>query len=183
MDPALRELLRSGADAELEEVEAIVRLDRPHVDVAGVRIVARFGPVATCRLRPDLILATWHDDNVVSLKCSRPLGPEPAVNIGTGGSGSAPTRDGRRPPTVTPTGAGVVVGVVDWGCDFDHANLKHPDGTTRLLGLWDQRGPANDQTPQPYGYGTFHDRQSIDKALEQWSAVRRARLPPGGRRS
>ncbi len=81
MDPALRELLRSGADAEPEEVEAIIRLDRPHVDVAGVRIVARFGPVATCRLRRDLILATWHDDNVVSLKCPRALGPEPAVDV------------------------------------------------------------------------------------------------------
>jgi hypothetical protein len=165
MDPALRELLRSGADAELEEVEAIIRLDQPHVDVAGVRIMARFGPVATCRLLPDLILATWHDDNVVSLKCPRALGPEPVVDVGSRGDGSPPARDDRRPPTVTPTGAGVVVGVVDWGCDFDHPNLKHPDGTTRLLGLWDQRGPANDRSPQPYGYGTFHDRQRINAAL------------------
>src|SRR5262245_51882864 len=97
MDPALRELLRSGAATA--DIEAIIRLDQPRVDVAGVRLVARFGRVATCRLRPALILRTWHDENVVSLKRSRPLGPEPGVDdVSTRGLPLHPIEgDGRRP--------------------------------------------------------------------------------------
>lgn len=166
MDPALCELLRSGAD-DADEVEAIIRLDRPHVDVTGVRIVSRFGPVATCRLRCDSILRTWHDDNVASLKRPRALGPEPPWHDEP--AGNLPPRaiatDRRRPPDVALTGAGVVVGVVDWGCDFDHPNLKHGDGSTRLLGLWDQRGPPGVASPRPYGYGTLYRPTEIDDAL------------------
>lgn len=165
MDPALCELLRSGANSE--EVEAIIRVQRPHVDVTGVRLVARFGPVATCRLRRETILRTWRDDNVVSLKAARSLGPEPLWE--SDGVGNYPLRavdgDRRRPLDVALTGAGIVVGVVDWGCDFDHPNFKHGDGSTRLLGMWDQRGPANDACPQPYAYGSFYSSTQIDAAL------------------
>ena len=75
MDPALHELLTG--DDRAGEVEAIIRLDRPDVDVAGVRIVARFGPVATCRLQAATASwPRWHDDNVLSLKAARRSAPK-----------------------------------------------------------------------------------------------------------
>jgi subtilisin family serine protease len=36
------------------------------------------------------------------------------------------------------TGAGVIVGIFDTGIDFRHGDFRNPDGTTRLLYIWDQ---------------------------------------------
>ena len=53
---------------------------------------------------------------------------------------------------------------MDWGCDFAHPNFLNEDGSTRLLALWDQRGPARGGT-NPYGYGTIHRSDDINRAL------------------
>src|SRR6266498_5214471 len=76
MDPALWELLRR-ADPREEEIEAIIRLDQPQTGVAGVRIISRFGPIATCRLKREKILAVREEENVLSLKATRVFSPEP----------------------------------------------------------------------------------------------------------
>src|SRR5829696_2822062 len=122
MDPALTELLlRSEEAAEDPVVEAIVRLRRPGLDVPGVRIVSRFGSIATCRLAASSILEVRKHPNVASLKAPRRMGPELDSPDASGApidpSGFRPT-DIRRPPGLSLTGAGVVVGVVDWGLDI-----------------------------------------------------------------
>jgi Subtilase family len=166
MDPALREFLRRSTDRDSQEVEAIVRLDRPQARVAGLRIVSRFGCIATCRLRKDSILDVHRNDHVVSLKAARALGPEHRQQAGDPApERSRPDGDRRRPHGLSLTGAGVTVGFVDWGCDFDHPNFKRRDGSTRFRALWDQRGPVARRFPQPYGYGTVHDRSQINRAL------------------
>jgi phosphatidylserine/phosphatidylglycerophosphate/cardiolipin synthase-like enzyme len=237
-------------------VEAIIRLRRPHAEPPGVRVVARFGRVATCRLRLAAVPGVWAHPDVVSLKAARPLSPEDAASgadevtepARTAGRShpcehhveERPARSvpdalaghrrahpigrdiPRRPAGLPLTGAGVVVGAVDWGLDIDHPNFKHPDGSTRLVALWDQRSPERRQPeaapagtgpagtapdslgpdslgpdslgpagtgldrtvpdrtvpdsaeldgtaaepPEPYGYGTVHSRQQIDRALQ-----------------
>lgn len=165
MDPALQHLLREEAADRV--IEAIIRLRHPRVVVPGVRIVARFARIATCRLRVGAVRRVWSHPDVASLKAARRLGPEvdpPIPHVGRGEP--APPR---RPPGVRPTGAGVVIGVVDWGFDVDHPNLRHADGTTRVIALWDQRSapPRSDRgrSPRPYGYGVVHSRARIDAAL------------------
>ncbi|MCW5806468.1 MAG: S8 family serine peptidase [Deltaproteobacteria bacterium] len=59
-----------------------------------------------------------------------------------------------------------MIGLVDWGLDFTHPNLRARDGRTRLLALWDQR-PGRAHGPRPYGYGTVHGRGAIDRALAE----------------
>lgn len=60
-------------------------------------------------------------------------------------------------------GSGVVVGVVDFGCDVAHRNLRHPNNGTRLRALWDQGNPA--RPSDGVAYGVVHRTADIDAAL------------------
>lgn len=164
MDPALRELLRRDGRGE---IEAIMRLVAPEVAIPGVRVVARFGDVVTCRI-PAAEVERVHDDpRCVSLKASRPLGPEPE----SGDAGPAPLEvlptDVRRPPGLDLSGAGVVLGLADFDLAFAHPSFLRTPTASRLLGLWDQRGGRTRLSPEPYGYGRYFPAAKIDAALEQ----------------
>ena len=68
-----------------------------------------------------------------------------------------------------------MVASVDWGVDLASAALRWPDdpttaprhkpGGTRFLSFWDQRDQALGPRASPYGYGSVHDREEIDRAL------------------
>ncbi|MBB5788967.1 S8 family serine peptidase [Jiangella mangrovi] len=171
MDPALWQLLRAERATPDSEIEAIVRLRDARAVVPGVRLVARFGRIATCRLPVGAVPAVRRHPAVRSLKASRRYGPDPPVSLGASSGAAGGDRPGtRRPPELDAaglTGDGVVVGVVDWWLDVDHPAFRDAAGRTRLLALWDQRsrddggGPA----PEPYGYGRVHDRAAVDAAL------------------
>lgn len=159
MDPALRELLEGDPE---EEVPVIVRLRDPEEPPPDVRIVARLGPIATCRVTRDTIVGLRAHEAVVSVKAPRDVVAEPQPPpVPTSGEAWA---DVRRPRNEFATGQGIVVGVVDWGFDFAHPDFRRPDGGTRLLALWDQRG-GNGPPADPYGYGVVHTREAIDQAL------------------
>ena len=60
--------------------------------------------------------------------------------------------------------------VLDWGFDFAHPNFRNADGSTRILGLWDQSagaagGAGGAGGVEPYGYGRSFARDAIDAAL------------------
>jgi hypothetical protein len=161
MDPALRELLRIEAGPPDQVIEAVIRTRRVGQEIRGVRMVARFGTVATCRLRLDAVATVHADPEVISLKASRSVLPQQDLcgTRATAGTLEVFDADDRL------TGRGVILGVVDWGLDVDHPNFLNADGTTRLLALWDQRAAPGPDSPQPYGYGVLHDRVQIDAAL------------------
>ena len=145
-----------------DEVAALVRLAPGAPPPPGVRVVARFGDVATVRLRRGDLLATRAESVILSIKASRDVRPEPATPGREGGPRRAASR--RWPGAGAPTGRGSLIGVVDWGCDFAHPNLLSSTGRTRLLALWDQRASRR-RPPSPYGYGVVHDAAAIDRAL------------------
>ena len=181
MDPALWELLRGEEEAgEDRELEAIIRLAKPGIEIPDVWMVARFGTIATCRLLASDVVAVHDRDDVVSLKAARRLGEARELDpLGPPALHAAPRGrpiDLRRPPDLDVSGKGVVLGQVDWGVDVASPAFRRPrdadkdgdsmeSGGTRFLALWDQRDLARGAPPQPYGYGAVHDRAAIDRAL------------------
>ena len=69
------------------------------------------------------------------------------------------------------TGRGVVVGDVDTGVDWAHGDFLNPDGTSRILYLWDTSVTTAGKTPEAlfgmtgFNYGTVWTKQEIDDGL------------------
>lgn len=60
-------------------------------------------------------------------------------------------------------GKGVIVGIVDGGCDFAHKNFLTEDGQTRLKKLWVQWQDSGGSGP--VGYGALYEPAHINEAL------------------
>ena len=157
MDPALQELT-TGPEDDLLEV--IVKLAEAQSPPPGLRIIARFGPVATGRLRRGDIQRVWAHPAVLSLKAPRLL----EFARGPAAPAAVRQQDVRR-PAVPERGRGVVVGVIDWGLDVASPAFRHASGATRLSGLWDQRELPGAIGQTSYGYGRIFDAAAIDQAL------------------
>ncbi len=60
-------------------------------------------------------------------------------------------------------GQGILIAVIDSGVDYTHADFRNPDGTTRILAIWDQNVPGD--PPAGYTLGTEYTKAQIDEAL------------------
>ncbi|ABS26014.1 S8 family peptidase [Anaeromyxobacter sp. Fw109-5] len=176
LDPRLQALIerkrrgfipRATASTDRGEIPVIARVADPAAwrALADIREGTELGPardggvLVTGRVPVDRIESLRQEPTVLSLKAATLLRP----------TLDATTRSMGARKTLLPAGArgaqgqGVVIGVIDFGCDFVHRNFRNPDGSTRLLALWDQDG-----TPRAKGragYGRVHERADIDKAL------------------
>ena len=186
-DPWLKEtLLRrtgstsgEGAPEEVgaQEIPVIARLRRPEVDVPGLAIVARYGPIVTGRTSLSRVVDVRRHANIVSLKGSRPYEASLDRSVPDIGASAQQLQAAVGLPGLS--GRGTVIGFPDWGVDFGHRSLRDappanasavgspPGGRTRLMALWDQRGPQNEHSPAPFGYGRAFARREIDAALAQ----------------
>jgi subtilisin family serine protease len=62
-------------------------------------------------------------------------------------------------------GTGILVGIIDSGCDFTHPDLKTASGNSRIKFLWDMTKPLAANTPSPFGYGQEWNNTDIDLGL------------------
>lgn len=62
------------------------------------------------------------------------------------------------------SGRGILVGIVDSGVDYRHPAFRNPDGSSRILSLWDQSIPGN--PPNGYATGTEYTKEMLDAALQ-----------------
>lgn len=161
MDPALQEYIFQ--EAQESELEAIVKLVDADVAPVGLKIVARFGDIATCRLPVGQIHEVWSHEAVRSLKAPRYVNGEPIPTDDTEQETiSIPTRKHQQQYS----GKGVVIGIVDWGFDFTHSNFIDPEtGHTRFLAIWDQTAPYH-PSAEKYGYGQVYSQNEINRALQ-----------------
>lgn len=61
------------------------------------------------------------------------------------------------------TGEGVLVACIDSGIDYSHPDFRNPDGSSRILRLWDQT--IQGDPPEGYFLGTEYTKEEIDAAL------------------
>ncbi len=160
MDAALWEALEGDED---DEIEAVIRLRDPAVSPPEARIITQFDNIATCRIHRRDVLSVHASDDVLSLKAAELLSA--ALDIPGVEESLLERAENQRPEDVPETGRGTVVGFLDWGFDFAHPDFRHPDGSTRLLALWDQHLESGDR-PNKYGYGIIYGPDEIDAALE-----------------
>jgi subtilisin family serine protease/outer membrane protein OmpA-like peptidoglycan-associated protein len=151
MDPALQELLEAGE--AVDEVSIVVRLQDTVPPPAGLRIVARLGPIATARIERGAIWQIYGHPAIVSVKAPRWLASEygPIIDVQDAEQVDVLESDQRRPSGIEQTGRGCVIALIDWGCDFAHPDFVSDTGVSRVRALWDQRSSAWDGNR--YGYG------------------------------
>lgn len=90
-----------------------------------------------------------------------------------------------RPPAgETPmTGAGVVVGIIDFGLDFTLEDFIDQAGGTRIAFLWDQALEPRDQerSPNRFGYGVEYNANDINLARQASDPFKLVRHEPDPR--
>lgn len=74
------------------------------------------------------------------------------------------------------SGAGVLVGIIDSGIDYESEDFRNEDGTTRIMALWDQTIAG--KPPEGYTIGTEYTKDQIDEALSLTSREERYRVVP-----
>lgn len=164
MDPALIELAEAGNSDDV--VRAVVRLRDGPVP-SGLRLVSRFGDVATCRLRRGDIASLRK--RVASMKAGRTLTFEPVRKKQSGfqiDTDDFLPADQRPGAELGYTGRGTVLAALDWGIDFTSPDFRNPDGSTRFLAIWDQSTREGVSNLPPFGYGRIFTRATINEALK-----------------
>ena len=77
-------------------------------------------------------------------------------------------------------GQGILVAVIDSGIDYENADFRNADGSTRIRYLWDQSlAPAEGRVPpEGYSIGAEYTAAQINEALRQPSIQERRRIVP-----
>ncbi len=77
-------------------------------------------------------------------------------------------------------GQGVLIAVIDSGIDYERADFRNLDGTTRIRNLWDQsllpREAEGETAPEGYGIGVEYTQERINEALGAQMPEERMRL-------
>ena len=77
-------------------------------------------------------------------------------------------------PALALRGEGVLIGIVDTGIDYTNPLFQNPDGSTRIVSIWDQSQPTlpqeeenvlNTGFSQQFLYGRIYEREEINTAL------------------
>ena len=115
----------------------------------GIEVNSRVGNRMTARV-PLALLSTLLDtpglDRVRVAERCKPNLDNSALDVGINTIRTVP------PPAFTgQTGTGVLVGDVDSGIDYTNPDFQKPDGTTRIVSIWDQTTPGT--PPAGFSYG------------------------------
>lgn len=109
---------------------------REELEALGVQVRTLRNGRATVTVLPEDLPALAAHPEVFSIALPRPV--HPVLSKSLPDTGIPPLRTFSNGSFSGATGAGVVVGVVDSGIDFDHPNFQDAQGNTRIAFLLDQ---------------------------------------------
>lgn len=164
MDSALKELILQGTPDE--EVEILLKLVDPDKIPDLARVITQFGNIATVRAFRKDIPTIYNSPYVFSAKAARITGVNRHVESMEGMSSSFISPSDIRAFPGMPKGNKIIMGIIDWGIDFDHPAFRDKHGNTRIISIWDQSLPTTENSPTPFGYGKVFSRSQINHALK-----------------
>lgn len=116
--------------------------------------------IITARIAPAHLEDLRNNPCVESLKCGHLL----RTNLKVSTENTKARADLLPQNHIADGGDGVIVGIIDKGCDFAHRNFLKPSGESRLLSIWHQDGEAT--AASPLGYGREYLTDNINAALQ-----------------
>jgi len=127
----------------------------------GVEVRGRVGAVASLAVPASALASVAALPQVIWLKAAHGYRTQNDVSTS---SGFVASRDANA--TFGTKGAGVILAVVDTGIDWTNPDFRKVDGTSRILGIWDQT-VTDPLHPPPAGFtfGAFYPKSVIDTAL------------------
>ncbi|YBV93567.1 S8 family peptidase (plasmid) [Bacillus sp. PK9-021] len=133
------------------------------------------GRIVTAKVSVDELENIRQSPGVLSLKATRPVKPLLNKTIEEIGA-----RNDLLPPGAAKDhgGQGIVVGIVDFGCDFVHRNFRNQDGSTRVLAFWEQG--AENVTGSSVKDGRVYTRDEINNALNSPQPYENLGYPSSG---
>ena len=119
-------------------VDVFVSLTGPSPDMIealGGRVVARVGSLLGARVPLSALSALRADGRVRYVQAARRV--KPTNDLAMQDIRASQVRTVSNGVFTGATGSGVIVGVFDTGIDWSHPDFQNPDGTTRILYIWD----------------------------------------------
>ncbi|MEP7027441.1 MAG: S8 family serine peptidase [Candidatus Eisenbacteria bacterium] len=131
-------------------VSAIVRgpVSADALRAMGVEVGTQVGDITTVRLPMSAAAQVSRLPGVEGIRLALPYTLHHDLSIPDARANNKRTQS---PPLAGFNGNNVVIGLIDSGIDYQHDDFKNPDGTTRLLSIWDQT--TGGTAPIPYNYG------------------------------
>lgn len=168
VDPSLREDLLSGKIV----VDVVAKLANPNTEVPGFNVVQKIGPIVTGTVDANVIDKVRQNRNVISLKAARKLrrmlsNSVPEIRASRQQILARFASDFDPGSFGVVDGSGVIIGIIDTGCDVSHPHFRRANGDTRILYLWDQRHGLTKESPTGYGYGREFTAEAINRALKE----------------
>lgn len=180
IDPLLKYLTRAGVLVKRAQIESLggapaapanlvnIMIEvtdgvvPPEVTSVGFVPRTRAGNVITGHIPSDAIGLLEDVAQLKRAERARPLLGE--LDVALPDARVLPLHQG----TPSRRGAGVIVGVIDSGIDYQHQAFRDAHGTSRILAIWDQglTPQRGESSPQDFDYGVEYSKSTIDAALQ-----------------
>jgi subtilisin family serine protease len=138
----------------------------PLLAAMGIVVRGRVGPIVSLRVPVDALEPLARLPQIAWVKAGRSYRPSNEIStLNHVSSDAANLTFGTR-------GAGVIVAVIDTGIDWTNLDFRNADGTTRLLGIWDQtRSDPLHPPPPGFTFGAYYGRGDIAAALSSGGSL------------
>lgn len=157
--PIARNIEIGGTSPADPRFPVLIRTSMSDAELAAIGVArdSRAGDIVTAVVSAEDLEALASDPRVSLIEASRRL--LPALDASIPDCRANLVNDVGDPPAGY-TGRGVMVGLVDTGLDHTHDDFKKPDGTSRIIAIWDQWRDGS--PPAGYNYGTEYTKAMID---------------------